>query len=230
MSSIDSPDYTTIVDIQYGGSVTDAPDWVNVVSGPGGGVIPGVSLAASNQPQDLGQIGWSQDYRLAESSTVKLTSGVVYFSSVQAVQSVSVTGLSLFQTAIASGLTVADCWMALYDQDMFNSTPYAITASSDAGNTWSAPPSPGYPALAEVSVVTPYAVTAGQYYAVVFLAVGTTPPTFGAAPYPSEFVGTGRYLFSGKTSGGGHTSLATNAFAATMEASTPQIWATLGPD
>jgi hypothetical protein len=36
MPARDAPDYQTIITLQTGGTLTDAPDWTNVVTGPGG--------------------------------------------------------------------------------------------------------------------------------------------------------------------------------------------------
>lgn len=208
--------------------MTDAPDWVHVVSGPGGGAITGVTAGVSNQPQDLSQIGWTQDYHFADTATIKLATGVVYASLCQATLSGSLIELGFLQTAIASGLTSASCWMALYDQTCSSATPLAISASGGAAGSWDTAILGGYPAFNTVEMNAPYNVTVGTYYMVCFLAVGTTPPTFGQNPYPTEPVVVGNFLWSAKTNTAGFTSLATNAFAAHLETTTPQIWATLG--
>jgi hypothetical protein len=66
---------------------------------------------------------------------------------------------------------------------------------------------------------------AGTYYQLCFLANGTTPPTLGQSPYPTELAFAETFLFSSKTTVGGFTSLATNAFVVDLETVTPQVWA-----
>lgn len=225
MPAVDSPDWTTNIEIQYGGTVTDAPDWVHVVSGPGGGPISGITSTISNQPQDIGAKGWSQDYRLADTASVKLTAGVVYCTMVQAVVSANVSELGMYLTTVASGLTTGECAVALYDQTFVSTSPLASCASATVISEWQSGVFHGTPGQLSISTSASYAVTAGTYYQVCFLANGTTPPTLGQSPYPTEFAFAETFLFSSKTTTGGFTSLATNAFVTALETVTPQVWA-----
>lgn len=229
MSSIDSPDWSTNVQVQYGGIVTDAPDWVHVVSGPGGGAITGLSSGVSNQPGDLGQIGWTQDYRFADTTTVTLKSGFVYASLVQAVVSAPSTLTNLYLAATGSGLSTTNCNVALYDEEFSTTAALAIGTPSDIAFRFSNFGTPSGAQTEPYPYVTGYPVEVGQAYWVVILVNGTSPPHLGAIPYPAEPGGVGYYDFSAITNVGGFTSIATNAFAASLEAATPMIWATLGP-
>lgn len=228
MSSIDSPDWQEVVQVQYGGTLTDAPDWVHTVTGPGGNVIPGASGAASNQPGDIGSLGWSIDYRLAQYSTLKLVSGHIYGCTVQCVVGGTSSSPSFWQTAVASGLTTGDCAVALYDGDLFNSTPYAIASSAQTIIAFQDAPVGGYGVLSGPPWITPYTVEVGVTYALLVLVTGTTPPTLGFGPYPGEAISVGNYDLAFVSSSGGYTSLATNTFAADMEPMHSQIWGSLG--
>lgn len=59
MSQYDCPDYEYITTIVVGGTVTDCPDWQQQLTGPGGGVIPGITSGTDWAPGDFGLVGWS---------------------------------------------------------------------------------------------------------------------------------------------------------------------------
>lgn len=228
MSSLDSPDWSTITTINYGGVVTDAPDWTNVVSGPGGGVIPGVTLAASNQPQDIGVAGWTIDYRLCEFSTIKPTAGKVYTCLVQAISTTTTNNVLIYINTPGTTVSTTQTFMALWDASFASSTPLAVSDPAATASVFDSAITSGTTRLRNVNFTSSASITAGTYYNVVLLVNGGTSPVFGAGPFPTESPSGSSFTSSFATTGTGFTSLASNAFAATLGAQTPQLWAAIG--
>lgn len=228
MSSIDSPDWQNNIQVQYGGTVTDAPDWVRVVSGPGGGAIAGLSAGISNQPLDIGLSAWTVDYRLAQTSTRQPTAGRIYTSMVQCTVGGPIQEAVFFMVTRASGLSTTQTQVALWDQSFLNSTPIAVTQPANTAAVFESGLAPSGLGLCFIQWTTQPTITIGTYYQIVLLCNGGTSPVLGCGPFPTQQATAADTQFTFQTSGTGFTSLATNAFASSLQTVPPQLWCGIG--
>jgi hypothetical protein len=227
-SAEDAPDYQTIIQIQYGGALTDAPDWTNVVTGPGGGAITGVTDQFAPSAADYGFSGWTYFLQEVSSGTVTPSTGVIYVTQFKTVATQTSQSVGFWQATTASGLVASECYIALWDWEFLSSTPLAVSASGALSTNMQAAMVPAPPTWNYVELSTSYSVQPGQFYAIALLLNGTGIPGMGATPWHSGVSIFGAPYASYKTSGGGYTSLSSNAFASSLVNSTPAVWFSLG--
>lgn len=252
MSTFDCEDWEHVVTLVKAGGEVDCPDWQEQVVGPSGVPITGPTgptgptggtgptgptgggggLSTTNMfpyPTDSGFSGWSANVQDLGSQSLTPATGVVYTTAVKVVNpgaGIS-NGATIMITALFSGLTANQCYLALWDQNFNNATPLAVTAAGTLESALEGTPSHGYPSAFQESWTASPTLTPGTTYNVCLLVNGTGMQPVGATFFLAINTGVVTNYRSLKTTTNTNTSLASNAFASHLVQSAPQLWAAL---
>jgi hypothetical protein len=164
VSATDSPDYQEIIAIQLGGSLTDAPDWTNVVTGPGGGAVPGNTSAMDWVPSDFNLSGWSAPPWALQitANFANSTTGYAALWPVKVTTTTTVQHVGFSSVNSGYSYTANENYIGLYSVSYSGNTPntFTLLATSAAGALEAAiTPADGFRVTALSTAVS---VTAGQ--------------------------------------------------------------------
>jgi hypothetical protein len=228
MSSIDAPDYQTIIHIQTTGAPTDAPDWEHVATGPGGTAPVTVTGASPYSVYAaMGLFGLTLD-PMANTSTLGPTAGVVNFCAFTAMAT-GTAGHMYTYCSSAHAVTADENFFGLYDWGETTPGTFTLLGNTAAGAIDAALAAGG---LITGAMASGVALTAGNVYALALLINGSGVPSFVAGnannAVPLNPFGT-TYPVGTASTAAGHTTLPGSlAFTSTTTARQP-YYMLIGP-
>jgi hypothetical protein len=221
MSSIDAPDYQTILHLQTTGAPTDAPDWEHVATGPGG--TPPVTVTGASPYSvyaAMGLFGLTLD-PMANTSTLGPTLGAVNFCAFTAMATGTAGHMYIYVTS-GHAVTADENFLCLYDWGETTSATFTLLGNTTAGNIDAALAAGG---LVTGALASGVALTAGNVYAMALIVNGSGAPSFVAGnannAIPLNPFGTTYPVATTSTAAGHTTPPGSLAFTSTTTARQP---------
>lgn len=175
MSTFDSPDYQNVVTLSSG-PVSDAPDWQEVIVGPGGAPIGGGG--GDLAPPDFDLVGWTcNPFATSLSAGVStFSNGHVWAALIKAVTSATVTHVAVSLLGAFVNYTANENFLGIYSTTVSGGAPGLSTqvAVTAAGGLDAAFVGDG---VTFVPLVSSVAVTAGTLYYMAMLLNGVATNT-----------------------------------------------------
>lgn len=169
MSVTDSPDWQNVVTVVSGGAVTDAPDWSEVVTGPGATPIPVATGGTTSIYLGGGILGISMDPVVVTNIEGHLE-GAIAFMGFTPFATGTVNNIFVPIGTSSGGFTPNQNFVGIYDMGLTTGGTFTLLASSAAGACDTPFATAG---MHQVALTTGAKVNQGSYYALAFLQNGT---------------------------------------------------------